>query len=108
MYGINISTVKMNFHHKITKVLVSALHNEYELGHANIFIESFNKFRSDLRYDWEAELALREWYNGPKPFEWSVWDEKNPHVSEEFEDNWDWCNDRANICLFIKHIYKYI
>ena len=100
----------MNFQHKIRNVLISALHNEYELEDANSFISNFDNFILDARstWDWEAELALREWYNGPKPFEWSEWDEEKPHVSKEYEDNWDWCNDRENICLFLKNLRKYI
>lgn len=100
----------MNFQHKIRKALESALHNEYELADANSFIENFDNFLSDMRSteDWEGELALREWYMGRKPFEWSEWDEEKPHVSEEYEDNWDWCHDREDICLFLKNIHKYI
>ena len=102
--------IKMNFQHKIRNALESALHNEYELEDANSFIESFGRFREDLRLteDWEAELALREWYNGPKPFEWSEWDEEKPHLSEEHDDNWEWCHDREGICLFLKNIHRYI
>lgn len=97
------------FRHKIFLALHSALHDD-DLRYANGFIKNFDNFLSDWEKakDWELEFALRKWYEGRKPFEWSEWDEEKPHLSKEYEDNWDWCHDREGICLFLTNIQRYI
>lgn len=100
----------MSFREKIKAALVHALHTDP----AGVwgFIENFERFKHDLEdtNDWEKELAIREIYKGPLPFVWSPWDDDvaDPVASDEYEDNYDWCQDIADLCLFIQNIDSYI
>jgi len=92
---------------QIKAALVHALHTHPEGAWS--FIQNFKAFRDDLEQteDWERELAIREVYKGPMPFAWSQWYD-DTITSDEYENNYDWCGDIEELCLFIKNIDHYI
>ena len=100
----------MSFRDKIKAALIHSLHNEP--GYGSSFIDNFKAFRDDLELtdNWEKELAIREIYKGPMPFVWTPWDDDiaDPVPSPEYEENYDWCKEIEDLCLFIQNIKDYI
>ena len=100
----------MSFRDQIKAALIHALHNNP--SDAWGFIENHMRFQNDMEQteDWEKELAIREVYKGPMPFVWSTWDNDiaDPVTSPEYNNNYEWCEEIEDICLFIHHIEDYI
>ena len=101
----------VSFRDKIKVALIHSLHNDP--GYGISFIDNFKAFRDDLELtdNWKKELAIREIYKGPMPFVWTTLfddDAAYPIASPEYDENYEWCEEIEDLCLFIQNIEDYI